>query len=81
MIIRSCVRMRKATSRFWPDQLVALKAEPSRQATRNTPAAEYQRIRDGAKLLTKVDPAVVRRHCKWCDRLFSALGAEVGVTI
>jgi hypothetical protein len=44
-----------------------------RQATRNTPAAEYRKIRDGAKLLSRVNPAVVRKHCQWCDRLFTAL--------
>lgn len=52
-----------------------------RQATRNTPASEYQKIRDGAKLLAKVDPAVVRNQCKWCDRLFMALGTTIGATI
>ena len=44
-----------------------------RQATRNTPAAEYRKIRDGAKLLSKVNPATIRKHCQWCDRLFTAL--------
>jgi len=49
-----------------------------REATRPTPAKEYQKIRDGAKLLEKVDPAEVRKHCKWCDRLFQKLGETIG---
>lgn len=52
-----------------------------KQATRNTKAKEYQKIRDGARLLEKVDPAKVRKHCKWCDRLFRALGAVIGVRV
>ena len=50
-------------------------------ATRPTPAKEYQKIRDGAKLLAKVDPAVVRNHCQWCDRLFKTFGAALGTAI
>jgi len=52
-----------------------------RKATRPTPAKEYQKIRDGAKLLEKVDPAEVRNHYKWCDRLFQALGKAIGVNL
>jgi hypothetical protein len=52
-----------------------------RQATRNTPAKEYRRIRDGAKLLAQVDPTTVRRHCKWCDRLFAALATATGSSV
>lgn len=52
-----------------------------KQATKNTTAKEYQKIRDGAKLLGKVDPAEVRRHCKWCNRLFQALGKEIGADV
>jgi hypothetical protein len=48
------------------------------QATKDTPAGEYQKIRDGAKLLAKVKPAEVRKHCKWCERLFVSLGQEIG---
>lgn len=51
------------------------------KATRPTPAKEYRKIRDGAKLLEKVGPAEVRKHCKWCDRLFRALGDEIGASI
>jgi hypothetical protein len=52
-----------------------------KKATKNTKAKEYQKIRDGAKLLEKVDPAVVRKHCQWCERLFVDLGTVIGVTI
>lgn len=52
-----------------------------RQATRNTKAGEYKKIRDGAKLLEKIDPAVVRKHCKWCDRLFTGLGEAIGAKL
>jgi len=52
-----------------------------KKATSPTPAKEYQKIRDGAKLLEKVDPAEVRKHCKWCDRLFQALGKAIGATL
>jgi hypothetical protein len=51
-----------------------------KQATKNTPAKEYQKIRDGAKLLQKVSPAIVRQHCKWCERLFHTLEQAIGVT-
>jgi hypothetical protein len=52
-----------------------------RQATRNTPAKQYKKIRDGAKLLATVDPAIVRTHCKWCDRLFKSLGEAIEFTL
>ena len=52
-----------------------------KQATRNTKAKEYQKIRDGAKLLEKVDPAEVRKYCKWCDRLFQTLGKALGASL
>lgn len=48
------------------------------KATKPTKAKEYKKIRDGAKLLAIVDPAVVRKHCKWCERLFKALGKAIG---
>ncbi len=51
------------------------------KATSSTPAKEYQKIRDGAKLLERVDPAEVRKHCKWCDRLFRALGNAIGASL
>ncbi len=52
-----------------------------RQATKNTKAKEYRKIRDGAKLLEKVDPAEVRKNCKWCERLFQALGSAIGAEV
>lgn len=51
------------------------------RAARNTKAKKYQKIRDGAKLLEKVDPAKVREHCKWCDRLFVSLGVAIGADV
>jgi len=51
-----------------------------KKATSPTPAREYQKIRDGAKLLEKVNPAEVRKHCKWCERLFQTLDAAIGAT-
>ena len=45
------------------------------------PAREYQKIRDGAKLLETIDPGVVRMHCKWCNRLFNTLGTAIGATV
>ena len=52
-----------------------------KKATKATPAQEYQKIRDGAKLLERIDPAEVRKHCKWCDRLFQALGKAIGAKV
>lgn len=49
-----------------------------KQATRNTKAREYLKIRDGAKLLEKINSAKVRRHCKWCDRIFTTLQKAIG---
>jgi len=51
------------------------------RATRNTKAKEYKKIRDGVRLLEKVDPNKVRVYCKWCDRLFKTLGVELGAAI
>jgi hypothetical protein len=65
-----------AESRTKADTLNALK-----RATKNTAAKEYQKIRDGAKLLEVVDPAQVRKHCKWCDRLFQELGKALGANL
>jgi hypothetical protein len=49
-----------------------------KKAVGNTKAKEYHKIRDGAKLLEKVSPAEVRKHCKWCERLFKTLGDAIG---
>jgi len=55
--------------------------EVLKKATRLTAAEEYRKIRDGAKLLEKVDPAVVRKHCQWCERLFQTLGDAIGAKV
>jgi Domain of unknown function (DUF4276) len=52
-----------------------------KQATKNTKASEYKKIRDGAKLLEKVDTAKVRKHCEWCERLFTTLGGAIGAIV
>jgi hypothetical protein len=52
-----------------------------KRATKNTKAKEYRKIRDGAKLLQTVERAEVRKHCKWCDRLFRTLGDAIGVDV
>ncbi|RIK67121.1 MAG: hypothetical protein DCC65_07835 [Planctomycetota bacterium] len=54
-------------------------ADALAKATKPTKAEEYQKIRDGAKLLEKINPVEVRKHCKWCERLFAALNAATGV--
>ena len=43
------------------------------RATAQTQKAEYRKIRDAAALLELIDPAVVRRRCPSCDRLFVTL--------
>lgn len=55
--------------------------EALKKATRNTKAAGYKKIRDGAKLLQKLDSATVRQRCQWCDRLFVALGEAIGAKL
>lgn len=52
-----------------------------KKATKPTRAEEYQKIRDGAKLLEQIDPAEVRKHCKWCERLFHTLAKAIGVDV
>jgi hypothetical protein len=52
-----------------------------KQATKNTKAAGYKKIRDGAKLLEKLDSATVRRQCQWCERLFTDLGKAMGAQL
>ncbi len=55
--------------------------EALEKATRQTPAREYRKIRDGARLLEKVDCAEVRRHCRWCERFFQTLGEAIGANV
>jgi hypothetical protein len=52
-----------------------------KKATQNTTAKEYRKIRDGVKLLTTIDSAVVRRNCKWCERLFIELEKVLGTMV
>ncbi len=53
-------------------------ADALRQAVLPTPAREYKKIRDGAALLKCINPDEVRKHCKWCQRLFTDLEAAIG---
>ena len=59
----------------------AVIADSLDKATKNTTAGAYKKIHDGAKLLLLIDPAVVRQHCKWCDRLFVILASKIGENI
>ncbi len=52
-----------------------------RSIAKNTKAKEYKKIRDGAKLLEKIDSEAVRKHCKWCERLFTMLGNAIGAKV
>lgn len=44
-----------------------------RRATRGTAKARYEKIRHGAELLERIDPAKVRGRAPWCDRLFTTI--------
>ena len=44
-------------------------------ATRQTGKAGYQKGRDSAELLRRVDPGLARARCRGCERLFRALAA------
>ncbi len=46
-------------------------------ATRETSARKYEKIRDGSRLLKKVDARQVRTNCKWCDRLFKTIESAI----
>lgn len=43
------------------------------EATRNTKKGEHRKIRHGAELLMRVNPAIVRGRAEHCDRFFLAL--------
>ncbi len=45
-----------------------------KRATRRTGKGEYQKIRDGGRLLGEIAPAVVQRRCPSCAALFAAMG-------
>lgn len=51
------------------------------KATKGTTAKGYEKIRDGARLLSRIGPAIVRKHCKWCERFFTTLATEMGTTV
>jgi hypothetical protein len=51
------------------------------KATKETTAKGYEKIRDGARLLSRISPAIVRKHCKWCERFFVTLATEMGTTV
>lgn len=44
-------------------------------ATAQTGKADYQKGRDSAELLRRVDPGLARARCRGCERLFRALAA------
>lgn len=52
-----------------------------KKATKRTSDAQYEKIKHGAKLLARIDPAKVRQQCPACDRLFWELGKAMGATI
>ena len=45
-----------------------------KRATQNTSKGRYQKIRDGARLLERIDSEVVSNACPSCAALFRALG-------
>lgn len=45
-----------------------------KRATRGTTKGDYQKIRDGAKLLERIDPEVVSNACPSCAALLRTLG-------
>lgn len=63
----------RAESRTKADILEVLE-----KATKPTAAKAYHKIRDGAKLLKKINAGEVQKHCQWCVRLFTGLGQAVG---
>jgi len=47
------------------------------QATAKTLKRKYQKIRDAAALLGRIDPDIVRRRCPSCERLFATLTQRI----
>lgn len=47
-------------------------------ATRRTTKGTYHKIRHGAELLKRIDPAKVRSASRHCDALFATLSARMG---
>lgn len=52
-----------------------------KKATKHTADEQYEKIKHGAKLLGRIDPAKVRQQCPASDRLFKELGKAMGATI
>ena len=46
-------------------------------ATKHTQKGRYHKIRHGADLIGRLDPAIVRRKAGYCDRLFLTIAAEI----
>lgn len=51
--------------------------EALKHATAKTQKGEYHKIDHAADLLEEIDPAVVRRHCPSCNRLFATLAQRI----
>ncbi len=47
-------------------------------ASKHTQKGAYQKIRDAARLLERIDPAIVRAKAPHCDRLFTTITQEMG---
>ncbi len=59
----------------------ALIEQALKRATAQTQKKEYQKIRDAAALLERIDPGIVRRRCPSCERLFTTLSQTIeGIT-
>jgi hypothetical protein len=48
------------------------------RATQRTQKGEYRKIRHGAAILVRIDPAIVRRAAPSCERLFATLAEQMG---
>jgi hypothetical protein len=48
-----------------------------KRATAKTQKGEYHKIKHAADLLEEIDPAIVRRRCPSCDRLFATLIRQI----
>lgn len=46
-----------------------------KEATRKTQKGEYHKIRHGAELLARIDPAKVRKRAPHCERLLATLAS------
>jgi hypothetical protein len=47
------------------------------EASRNTQKGQYRKIRDAARLLERIDPAIVRGKAPHCERLFNVLAERM----